>query len=147
MNQPLQETEQRYALNENMIRSIARTGPWIRFFSILGFISVGFMLLGGIVMAFIVVIGGSLSREPGMLMMLPLSVLYVLLAVVYIFPSLYLWQTASAVVRLKQGMVVAGMETALEKQRRFWKFIGIVTIAFIALYPIFVLAMVFAGMM
>ena len=79
-----QETNQPM-LTDDMIQSITGSGPWIRFFSVLGFISVGFMLLGGIIMAAVFVMGSAIAREPGMMFMLPMSILYIVFAIVYLF--------------------------------------------------------------
>ena len=147
MNQPITEQSAGITLSNNMIRSIARTGPWIRFFSVLGFISVAFMLVASVFMIVMALVGGSISREPGLAFLLPMAILYLVIAIVYVFPSLFLWQAASAVVRLKHGAVAEGVEMALEKQRKFWKYIGIFTIVFVVLYPIFALTIVFFGMM
>ncbi len=134
-------------LTEGMVRSITGSGPWIRFFAVLGFISVGFLLLGGIVMAAVFLLGGAIGRQPGMMFMLPVSILYIVFGIVYLFPSLYLWQAASAIVRVRKGDLSAGTADALERQRKFWKFIGIVTICFLALYPVFIVVMIVGGLM
>ena len=146
MNQ-ITDTGQENKLTDQMLRSVVGTGPWVRFFSVLGFISVGFMVLGGLAMLVMSLIGGAMAPSTGMAFMLPLAALYFVIGVVYFFPSLFLWQSASAVVRMKQGAVCEGLETALEKLRKFWKFIGIFTIVFLVLYPIFIVVLLIAGLM
>lgn len=132
-------------LTDEMVRSITGTGPWIRLMSILGFVSVGFLLLGGILMAATSVMGSAIDRQLGIMFLMPMSILYMLLAIVFFFPSLYLWQTAGAIIRVRKGELSAGTATALDRQRKFWKFIGIVTICLLALYPVLIVVIIFGG--
>lgn len=146
--EPVPGTNQSGVITPAMIQSISGLGPWTRFLAIMGFISVGFML---IVSAFLLVagiVGGSITRDPGgAVVSIMMTVMYVIMAVVYIFPALYLWQIAGAVVRIKNGAVREGMETALEKHRKFWKFAGILVIVFLVLYPIMMFAVIGGSMM
>ncbi len=129
--------ERQNLLTPGMIQSVKGIGPWARFLAIMGFISVGFMLIVSAFMLVAGILGGTLSNDlGGAALLILMTILYVIMAVVYIFPALYLWQTASAVVRLKGGAIQEGMETVLEKQRKFWKFVGIVVIVFLVLYPV-----------
>jgi len=146
MNQTA-ETGNEIRLTDGMIRSIGGTGPWVRFFAVLGFISVGFMVLGGLAMLLMSLVGGAIASSTGIALMIPLAAVYFVIGVVYFFPSLFLWQSASAIVRMKQGAVGEGVETALDKLRKFWKFIGIFTIVFLVLYPVFIVVLLVAGLM
>ena len=146
--EPASDTNQSAVITPAMIHSVSGLGPWTRFLAIMGFITVGFML---IVSAFLLVagiLGGTVSRDlGGTVVPIMMTVMYVIMAVVYLFPALYLWQSAGAVVRLKNGAVREGMETALEKHRKFWKFIGILVIVFLVLYPIMMFAIIGGSMM
>ena len=144
---PLQS--QKYpAITERMIQSLKGIGPWTRFLAIMGFVSVAFMLAAA---AFMLAFG-FLGRNFGQgtldsAMMIVMSLLYVVLALAYVFPAVFLWNTAGAVVRLKRGDIVGGFETALAKQKSFWKFVGILVAVLLALYPILIITVVFLGMM
>ncbi len=133
------------ALSATMIESVKGIGPWTRFMSVLGFISVGLLIIGAAVMLGISLFARNLGGAMPGGMMIGMSIFYVIIAILYIFPSLYLWSTAGAVVRMKKGDIPGGMETALAKQKSFWKFIGIVTIVFLVMYPIFIILMVVFG--
>ncbi|NOZ13167.1 MAG: hypothetical protein GXO69_05900 [Acidobacteria bacterium] len=136
------------ALTETMIESVKGIGPWARFLSVMGFISVAFMLIGAAFMLGIGLFANNLGRSAmpnGM--MIAMAVLYVIIAILYIFPSIYLWNTAAAVVRMKKGDIVAGMETALAKQKSFWKFVGIMVISLLVIYPIFIIGVLVFGAM
>ncbi len=136
------------ALTNAMIESVKGIGPWVRFLSVIGFISVAFLIFAATLMLGISLFANNLGESPipnGII--IAVSILYVIIAILYIFPSLYLWNTASAVIRIKKGNIVSGMETALSKQRSFWKFVGIMIITFLVMYPLFIIGiLVFAAM-
>ncbi len=135
-------------LTDTMVESVKGMGPWVRFLSVMGFISVGFMILGAAIMLGISLFAKNVGRNtmPGG-MMTAMSILYVIIAILYIFPSLYLWHTASAVVRMKKGDIVGGMETVLAKQKSFWKFVGIMVLSLLIIYPIFIIGVLVFGAM
>jgi len=137
--------EKQPKLTPAMIESVKGIGPWTRFMSVLGFISVAFLIIGAAVMLGISLFARNLGGAMPGGMMIAMSILYVIIAILYVFPCLYLWGTAGAVVRMKKGDIPGGMETALAKQKSFWKFIGIVTIVFLVMYPIFIILMVVFG--
>jgi len=133
-------------LSASMIDSVKGIGPWTRFMSVMGFISVGLLVIGAAVMLGISLFANNMgggTMPAGM--MIGMSIFYVIIAILYIFPSLYLWSTAGAVVQMKKGDIVGGMETALAKQKAFWKFVGIMLIVFLVMYPIFIILMVVFG--
>ncbi|NOY23910.1 MAG: hypothetical protein GXO70_10435 [Acidobacteria bacterium] len=130
-----------------MIESVKGIGPWTRFLSVMGFISVGLMIIAAAGMLGISLFAGGLGGNTPAGMIIAISALYVIIAILYIFPSLYLWNTAGAVVRMKKGDIVGGMETALAKQKSFWKFIGIMMIVLLVMYPVFIIVIVALGAM
>ena len=143
----MEDTERKpHVLTDTMIASVKGIGPWTRFLAVLGFISVGLMILAGAGMMGISIFAGNVrggAMPAGM--MIGISILYVIMAILYIFPSLYLWNTAGAVVRIKKGDVVGGMETALAKQKSFWKFVGIMMVVFLVMYPVFIIVIAVFG--
>jgi hypothetical protein len=120
-----------------MLSSIRTTGPWLRFFSIMAFIGVGFMLLAGSIMLVGGVVGATFGEElGGGFMLAGMSIFYYVFAVLYIIPAVYLFRAAGGVVQIKRGELQAGMEKALANQKSFWKFAGILTLVMLCLYPI-----------
>lgn len=121
-------------ITDNMLESLRRTKPWVRFLSILGFISVVFVLLGAVAM---LLGGGALMMQgdagqevPAFLPMLMAGV-YVLMAILYFFPSLYLFKYASAIGALLENGGSADMEDALARQKSFFKFYGVLVLVMI----------------
>lgn len=136
-------------VSQGVVRQLAGTKPWVRFMSVLMFLGAGFMLLLAIIM---LVAGGAMTataKSGGAAlpagMMAGLAVLYAVLAGVYIYPALKLWKYASRIGALVTTGATMDLESALNEQRAFWKFIGIAMIAMFVLYIVVVIAAVGFG--
>ena len=102
------------------------TRPWARFLSILGFISTGLMVVAGLAM--MVIANDKLPPWMG--------AVYLILAVLYVPPSLFLYRYASAI---EVFLSVPSFETlgeALRQQKSFWRLIGIAMAAILLLYVV-----------
>lgn len=76
-----------------------------------------------------------------------LGALYLVLGLLYLFPSLYLYRYASGIAAMLRQDPVGGMESALRAQKAFWKFVGICMIALLCAYAVLILCVVvFAGL-
>ena len=106
--------------------ALAGTKPWVRLISILGFISAGFMILGGLA-------AGALGARMGMPEAAVLIFIYPLMGLFYLVPSLYLFRFATRIGEYVQGGQEAQLELALESQRSFWRFVGILSLIAIVL--------------
>jgi hypothetical protein len=121
-----------------VLDAMRQTRPWVLFLGILGFIGAGFMVLGGLAM---LVAGSAMGgAEVG-----AVAALYIVLAVVYIFPSLYLYRYASSIKMLLTGYGVHALEEALTHQKSFWKLVGIVTAVSMVLYFVGIIVFVIVG--
>jgi hypothetical protein len=143
-----------------MVLALKQTRPWVFFLAVMGFIFAGLAVVGGLavaaVMGFagsIAGMGGELGAGMGAALGLGLGALYILMGVLYFFPSLYLMRYASGIQAMLRTEPVAGLERALAAQKSFWKFAGIALIAVLALYFLVILAVflvagaaAFAGM-
>ena len=121
-----------------IIDKLRQTQPWLRFLGILTMVGAVFMGLGGTVTALFggLAAAGLLQTEPANPIYLLLGLLYVVLAMVYLFPALHLIRSAKAIRGLTADSDEAAVADALESQRRFWKFAGITTIVFLVLYTL-----------
>ncbi|MGH7135769.1 MAG: hypothetical protein ACREHD_08520 [Pirellulales bacterium] len=121
-----------------VIELLAQTRPWVMFIAILGFISSGLMILGGLFAAVVLVaMGGAGVLEAAVILVYPV------LGVVYYFPSQFLVRFAQRIRDLRHSHNVADLEAALAAQKSFWKFCGIFLAFVIALYAgILVVAMI-----
>jgi hypothetical protein len=136
-------------VSQGVINQLAGTKPWVRFMSVLMFIGAGFMLLAALIM---LVAGGAVAATTkssgGALpagMMSVIAILYAVFSAVYIYPALKLWKYANRIGSLLITGATMDLESALNEQRAFWKFIGIMVIAMFALYFVVVIAAVAIG--
>ncbi|MEK7949919.1 DUF5362 family protein [Luteolibacter soli] len=112
------------------IQALAGTKPWVRLCSVLGFIAAGMMIFIALAMMATGAVGGMRSRGGAGAAAVPviMGVIYLAMSVVYLFPSLKLWKYGSAILRLMSSQSAADLEQALEQQRGFWKFVGILAL-------------------
>lgn len=117
-----------------------RTRPWVRFMSVVTFVAAGFMLLvgAGIMVVSLIGAAAATSADPenpfgnpilGGLM----AVFYSMFAVLYIFPALYLHRYAGAIRRLGTSPDPLVLQDAIEHQKSFWRFVGILTVVALAI--------------
>ncbi len=73
------------------------------------------------------------------------AVIYGILAFVYIFPALKLWKYANRIGSLGATRSVADLDAALNEQRSFWKFIGVMAAIMISIYLVAIIGFVAFG--
>lgn len=139
------------AISQGVLAQLAGTKPWVRFMSVLMFIGAGFMLLAAL---FMLAMGGTMAataKTGGAAlpagMMTGIAVLYAVFAGVYIYPAMKLWKYASRIGNLLTTGAMMDLESALNEQRSFWKFLGIMVIAMFVLYFVVIIAAVGFGAM
>lgn len=119
---------------------LAGTKPWVRFMSVMLWIGIVFMLgmallMGGIMLAGIP--GSGLDKGPmGAVGVIVMVGMYSLLAFLYVYPAIKLWAYASRIAQLSATRTITDLDAALNEQRRFWKFVGVLTITLICLYVV-----------
>ncbi len=146
-NQSNIERENSIVLSNVAISFIYEASKWAKFLAILGFIFVGLIAIGGLLS------GIAFSFASSQFSMFPFppilfSFVYLLLAILYFFPALYLYnfstQSQKAIVSTNGNT----MDDALKNLKSHFKFIGIMAIIVIALYIIgFILAVVMGSML
>ncbi|CAA9376954.1 MAG: hypothetical protein AVDCRST_MAG64-359 [uncultured Phycisphaerae bacterium] len=108
---------------------LRQTRPWVIFFSVLGFLLTGLMLLAGTVVTFAGLATPRGSRMPALV-----GLVYIAFSAVYLFPALFLWRYGMRIGSLVARGQVEDLESALEAQKSFWRLSGIIVIAAIVLY-------------
>lgn len=144
------ETSEELAFTEDLINHLKHTSKWAKFLSIVGFISVGFLLILAVVVALLPQLnmddyshqynemyGSGISQS---LKGPVLSLIYVAIAVLYFFPMLYLYQFSSNAIIAIRNRDNEKMLQSFKSIRKHYKFIGILTIVILAIYLIFLAA-------
>lgn len=132
--------------------SLERTAKWARFIGIVGFVMVGIMVLCsffiGAVMSWFIGMQQdmmSISGMPGVQPELPselmgmvgafYTVIFLFSALLYFFPSLYMYRFAVRTLNSLKGPFDAVLfHGALDAQRRLYTFMGVLTIVLLAIY-------------
>ena len=132
-------------VSDEMLAALKSTRPWVMFLAILGFICLAFMVLGSLMF---ILVGSAVTQQaklpaffgPGF------GILELILALVYIFPCLYMLRYGIAIGNIP-GSGQAAMEQALQQQKSFWKFMGILMIILRALYALIFIGAIALGVM
>lgn len=135
-------------VNNEVKDFMLQIAKWAKFLSIIGFIGLGFMIIAGLG---VMVMGETISQMNRQASVIPLGLvgfLYLLMAVLYFFPILYLYKSS---VELKKGLNSNNQESfnnGFKNLKSHYKFIGILMIVLLSLYLlIFLLGFIFAGAM
>jgi hypothetical protein len=127
---------------------LRETKPWVTFMSILVFVGAGFMIVAALVMLAIGAAGGAAARSAfgGAMIGGVVAVVYLLFALLYIMPGLFLWRYRNAIGRLGVDGSVGTLENALMHQRSFWRFVGILTLVGLGIALLSVVAVIIFGL-
>jgi len=130
--------------NESL-KHLEEARKWSMFIAILGFIGVGILVLvalfSGTALAFL----GDDFISPGI--GIGIGILYLLIAVLYFFPVYYLFNFSS---RAKKAVKESDSESLTESMKflkSHYKFLGIMAIVMLALYPVLIALLVVGGVM
>ena len=102
---------------------------WAYFLSIVGFVGLGLMLLGGLVAMFAGAAIPGASGQTGIF-----GIIYLIMAALYFFPTYYMFLFAQKIKAACTATSQADLEVGIENLKSFFKFVGIFTIVIISLY-------------
>lgn len=113
----------------SVVQLLAQTRPWVKLVSVLFFIALGLMVIG-FVFIFAVLGRSGRSDTTSLMTFIPMAILMLL----YLPPTLFLWQYAGHIRRLQAGGGMRSLEEALASQKSFWKYVGILAVVVVVLY-------------
>jgi hypothetical protein len=124
-------------VDHNVSGYLSETARWARFMAIMGFIGCGFMLLfslfmGSFINAALLRMGGTtagLSYMGGFI-----SFIYIVIAIVYFFPCLYLYNFASKMQVAIRSNDQDQLSISFRNLKSCFRFIGIFTIIILAFW-------------
>lgn len=122
-------------VNEDIRSFLKETSKWTSFISIIGFVGIGLMVIGGILVGFF----SGLSEIPGNTAYgvgysAGVGMFYLIIALVYFFPILYLFKFSK---KMKSALALNNNEDfkmAFLNLKSHYKFMGIFIIVIITLY-------------
>ncbi len=134
-------------IDEQMQYYIMNTTKWAKFLAVVGFIISGFIAIMaffiGTLMSTFSAMGGGM---PVMGSSVFLTVFYLVLAVLYFIPCLFLYRFAR---RTRQALEAAERDQLLsgfDHLNRFFKFVGILTLIYLIIIALGVVAAIIGGM-
>ena len=97
------------------------------------------------------VIGGAAAGfdkagAPAGMFMIFMALIYAVCSLIYIYPALKLWKYANGIERLIHTGSEQDLVDALDQQRSFWKFVGVMMIIMLGLYAVVIVFAIIAGM-
>jgi len=137
--------DQPIAFTENMLGSLKATRPWVKFIAIVWFVGVAFMVVFGLAMITGMYTGFSMPGFPTLLGRV-FGAFYIVMALVYVMPALYLYRYAKAIAGFQTASVMTSFENVLKQQKSFWKYFGIFIIVVLVLYVLFIGGFMIAGL-
>lgn len=136
------------SLNNAAINYLKESRKWAKFLAILGFIGAGLMVLAGLFMGTIFSafpfdeIPGFAGGMGGIM-----GLIYILAALLYFFPSMYLYNFAEKSKHAILNLNNDDLALALKNHKSCFKFMGVTTIVIIGLYVFFAFFALLATMM
>jgi hypothetical protein len=127
--------------NAGAVHILRKTQPWVRLVGMFGFLCAGLMALLGVA-SLMGISAGRVEQGP-----VASLLLYPALFVLYVIPSFQLLKYARRIdTFVAQGHTVQ-LEAALEAQRAFWRFIGVVVTVSAGAMAIVLVAAMIVGIM
>jgi hypothetical protein len=111
------------------IERLRETRPWLRFLSILAFISVGFSMIGGLMM----LAASALTPPNSPLSPAAMAAMYIVMGLLYIPAALVMHRYANSIDACVANPTVVTLEAVVSNNKSFWKLMGIYAIGMIAL--------------
>ena len=113
---------------------------WANFLAILSFIGIGLMVLGGLIVTIVGTTFSSFQTSAAPMGMF--GIIYLLLGLLYFFPTLYLYNFSQNIKKALVDSSQQNLDLGFENLKSFFKFIGVFSIVTISLY---ILLFVFAA--
>lgn len=127
-------------VSEDIKGFLKETASWSYFLSILGFIGLGFMVVGGVIVSF----AGSFNQFSGntaygLGYSLGIGLVYIVFALVYFFPILYLFKFSKNIKKALSLNNNSDFKMAFSSLKSHYKYLGIFTIVIISLYILIII--------
>lgn len=128
-------------LNQTALDYLRESAKWSMFLAILGFVGVGFLALMAIIMTSVM---SAMPDTPGPFGAVKgiISIFYLVIALVYLFPVYYLYRYASNAKKAIYAKDSALLTDAFGALKSHHKFLGIAAIIIISIYILAAIVMV-----
>jgi len=128
---------------------LLETAKWGKFLSIVGFVGIGFMILGGIffstIMANLGAMGGEEFGAAALMGTGFMSAIYIVIALIYFFPCLYLYRFSTKIKTALNHNDEAFLTEAFKNLKSIFKFMGIFTAVILGFYAFMIVLGLLGG--
>ena len=134
-NQQIGTTENRFNFEagQTIQQQMVSTAKWGKFMAIVMFVSMAIVFFSGIAAIFSPQIVAGQYGFDNMAIGKIVGVVYIVMAIVYLFPAIFLLKNANATLCAGQHGNQEQFAEAIRYGKRFWKFCGIMTIVLLGL--------------
>jgi membrane associated rhomboid family serine protease len=122
----------------DILTSLRFTRPWVKFLGIVGYVTSALMILGGLFL----MVSPKTLKLPGAG---AVGVVYAIMGAINLFPSMHLSSYASSLRDLLDAPDMEGLAHALEQQKKFWRFVGIMCAILVAFYALCIVIVALSG--
>ena len=126
-------------LTDNSLIFMAEIVKWAKFLAICSFVGLGMMVLAGVAMIIL-----QFERQANGLSTVIMGLFYILMAVIYFFPAVYLYRFATASADAIEKLNEDTLEEGLENLKSLFRFTGILMIIMFSLYAVGIIAVIAA---
>lgn len=142
---PHQTQQPRILEQDYVLGMLTTTYKWTKFLGIMGFIACGFIVLAAFSM---IALGNNISALSGMPEQILggtlIGILYLLAGLLYFFPSWYLYQYSEKLQKAVQSKNEDQLVLALDKNKSFFRFVGIMTVVTLIIYFLMIIGIIAA---
>lgn len=124
---------------------LKETAKWAKFLAIVGFVMTGLIVLAALFAGTLLSTLAASSPELALFPTTGITLIYLIMAGIYFFPCLFLFQASQKVTAALQSGSSEELTGALEKLKNFFRFVGIMTLVIISLYALMLVFLVLGG--
>jgi len=132
--------EQSMQINSEIKDCLLTTAKWANFLAIVGYIGLGFMLIGALSLGAMSSQLGAMAGASEVFTWLPL--VYLLIAVLYFFPVYYLHRFATNTKRALNANNESALTDGMRYLKSHYKYLGICVIVVLGIYAILFMVMI-----
>jgi hypothetical protein len=134
-------------IDQSGLNFLGETARWTKFLSILGFIFCGLMALGALFLgSYMSGMMSNLYGTTGMFGGAFFTIIYLLVALLLFFPTLYLYNFSSRMSKALRGNDQVSLTESFKNLKSYFKFHGVLAIIGISLYGLIIIAAVIGAM-
>ncbi len=130
-------------ISESAEAYLKETSGWSQFLSILGFIFIGLLVIGGVGVSLFLSAMNSEEIDPQLGLLV--GGIYMVFGIIYFFPIYYLYRFAANMKKALEKKDNDDLDEAFKNIKSHYKFMGIFTIVFIAVYILGAIGMAIFG--